>query len=207
MRANHAGRKQTHSVGFGLFDTHADSDSRTHTECTCTNTHTITCSALNICWVMDPLRLKCLWMCIVLFVKLVNWWTFRHSNEMHWLCNNTRKPLHNHCGKQCVLDWQSLLEGSYFSNQQSNYKGSLLGSPHVIWSQWRDNPLIGEWLLNPQNAGYKLANTRPAVFINENKPNAPKHVITGILAYIGVHFPTHTLQESFKWHAICAPIY
>lgn len=77
-----------------------------------------------------------------------------------------------------MLDWQSLLEGFYFSNQQSNYKESLLGPPCVIWSQWLDHPLIAEWLLNSLGyAAYKLALSCPAVFINENFLNVPKQIV------------------------------
>lgn len=57
--------------------------------------------------------------------KLAN---LRRSTESAGCVITRRKAQHNHGGKQRVLDWQSLLEGFYFSNQQSNYKGSLLGS-------------------------------------------------------------------------------
>lgn len=37
-------------------------------------------------------------------------------------------------------------------------------------------------------AAYKHANARPAVFINENNPNVPKHVLTVVYANTGIHF-------------------
>lgn len=188
---------------------HAWLHSHTNTACMHGDGPTITCTALNMCagrwahwsWNVYECAGFMYSHCSVCETgKLANLSAFCKICRLY---NNTEKAqhfsLHNRCGKQCLLDWQSLLEGSYFSNQQSNYKGILLGSPHVIWSQWLDHPLIGEWLLNSLGyAGYKLANACPAVFINGNIPNVPKHVLAVIYVYTGIHFSTNKLQEAGK---------
>lgn len=97
---------------------------------------------------------------IVVFVKLANWPT--GTNKICRLYNNTEKGFAffpTQLPWKTVRSWLTeLVKGFYLSNQQSNYKGSLLGSPHhVIWSQWLDLPLIGEGLPNClRYAGYKL---------------------------------------------------
>lgn len=63
-------------------------------------------------------------------------------------------------------------------------------------------------------SGYKLANTRPAFFINENIPNVPKHALTVICVHVGIHFlcskSTNKLQEAenninILWKTITPP--
>lgn len=93
----------------------------------------------------------------------------------------------------CLIDrayWRALI----FPISKVIIKAASWVPPSVIWSQWRDQPLIGEWLLNSLRfAGYKA---RPAIFINENIPNIPKHVITDfIYVYTGTPFSTNKLQE------------
>lgn len=102
-----------------------------------------------------------------------------------------------------MLDWQSLLEALIFPISKVIIKAASWVPPHVIWSQWLDHPLIGEWLPNSLGyAGYKLTNARPAVFINENIPNVSKHALTVIYVYAGIHFlcckSPNKLQEAGK---------
>lgn len=93
----------------------------------------------------------------------------------------------------CLIDrayWRALI----FPISKVIIKAASWVPPSVIWSQWRDQPLIGEWLLN--SLSYVGYNARPAIFINENIPNIPKHVITDyIYVYTGTPFSTNKLQE------------
>jgi len=99
--------------------------------------------------VVDSLRQNVMFMNVqslcftfVGFMNLGYWPTFRFVTWSAGFIIKEKKTfsLGNYCGKQHILDWQSLLEGSYFSNQKVIIKRASWAPPCNLVTVARSPP-------------------------------------------------------------------